>query len=104
MPWGKTCREHILGKSQFGHANGPFCVGLSFGELICQDLGELFFPRLEAGLTLSPTALIFFRCLPKIKAVPWFHVPHKLRGREGNVREKAVETKRKGNQNKEDSK
>ena len=42
---GKTCREHIVGKSQLGHVVfGSLCVGLSvLWTDLASDLESLFF-------------------------------------------------------------
>lgn len=71
------------------------CRPLSFVDWSGQGPWELIFPRLEAGLrNPEPYSFNLLQMPSQDKGSPWFHVPHKLRGREGNVREKAVETKR----------
>ena len=70
------------------------CRPLSFVNWSGQWPRELIFPRLEAGLRNSEPYSFNLQMLSQDKGSPWFHVPHKLRGREGSVREKAVETKR----------
>ena len=71
------------------------CRPLSFVNWSGQWPWELIFPRLEAGLrNPEPYSFNLLQMPSQDKGSPWFHVPHKLRGREGSMREKAVEMKR----------